>query len=121
MSDSTNINIPGGSTSLTKILRQDEAGNGGGFHEYAITDLSGRNLFAGITFQKGPIKSAGMNGCQNEDLIGVVIDRLECFQAGECAYGENHVALALLYQALSVLNERTADRKTRGVEGTNEL
>ena len=35
-----------------------------------------------ITFQHGPIKEVGRNGLTNEALLAIVIDRLECAQAG---------------------------------------
>lgn len=106
----------------TKILRLDEAGNGGAHHEYAVVDgATGKNLLAGINFQNGPVKEVGVNGCQHEDLIKIIIDRLECFQAGEYACSMNHLTLAMLHEALGCMEERTRLRRERGVEGTMEV
>ena len=65
------------------------------------------------------IKENGVNGCHNEDLIAVVIDRLQGFQAGEFSCRENAIAITKLEEALLWLNKRTQDRIRRGVEGTN--
>ena len=54
-------------------------------NNYAITvftesdDIVSNTPVASICFQNGPIKENGVNGCQNEDLIAVVIDRLQQF------------------------------------------
>ena len=74
---------------------------------------------ANVHFQNGPIKENGVNGCHNEDLIAIVIDRLRGFQCGDFACEENANALASLEEALMLLNIRTLGRINRGVEGTN--
>lgn len=87
-------------------------------HEYKITPKMGLNLFI-IKFQKGPIQEFGINGCQNEDLLEVIIDRLKSFQSGEFACRENALALTKCEEALHWLNHRTRDRQRRNVEGKN--
>lgn len=72
-----------------------------------------------INFQNGVIKENGVNGCQNEDLIAIVIDRLQSFQKGKFNCRENALAITKLEEALMWLNKRTNDRIARGVEGTN--
>lgn len=95
-------------------------------HDYAI-GRTGKNLktpmaeFASIHFQDGPIKEASVNGCQNEDIIAIVIDRLRGFQVGKLACNENAIALGYLEQTLYQLNKRTEDRTKRGVEGTSKI
>ena len=101
----------------TKLCHMDKKGNGGAYHKYAVMDQGAKKLLAGIDFQNGGVKDEGVNGCQNEDLLAIVIDRLECFQAGEFACEENAVALASCKVALGMLDERTASRLKRGVEG----
>ena len=73
-----------------------------------------------ICFQHGPIKESGVNGCHNEDLITILIDRLEHFQDGDFNCFENQAALEALRLALVCLHERTREREVRGVEGTNQ-
>lgn len=77
------------------------------------------DILTKIDFQSGPIKENGVNGCQNEDLIGIIIDRLQGFQTGEFPCRENSIAITKLQEALMWLEKRTADRKARGVEGLN--
>ena len=91
---------------------------GGACHEYRIT---GDNCEQTIKFQEGPVQEHGVNGIHHEDLLVILIDRLEHFQAGEFACSENGTALDKLKKALWYLNLRTRDRKTRNVEGTNQL
>ena len=71
--------------------------------------------------QHGAIKENGVNGIQNVDLLNIVIDNLQHFQNGKFKCRENALALTHLETAVLWLNKRTADRKARGVEGTNNL
>jgi hypothetical protein len=73
-----------------------------------------------IHFQEGPIKECGVNGVANEDLINMVICRLEGFQKSEFACKENEQAINKLSEALMWLRKRTNDREARGVEGTHQ-
>ena len=77
--------------------------------------------FGHVNFQEGPIGEVGVNGCQNEDLLHIVIDRLKYFQNGFYACRENDLALTKVQEALHWLNARTLDRVARGVEGKNVL
>lgn len=70
-------------------------------------------------FQEGPIKENGVNGVCNEDLIAMVICRLEHFQKSEYSCRENAVAITKLEEALLWLRKRTMGREQRGVEGTS--
>lgn len=72
-----------------------------------------------VHFQEGPIKECGVNGVCNEDLIAMVITRLEHFQKTEFACRDNAVAITKLEEALMWLRKRTMAREKRGVEGTH--
>ena len=72
-----------------------------------------------IHFQEGPIKECGVNGVCNEDLLNIVIDRLEHFQDSEFKCRENAMAITKLEEALLWLRKRTMSREQRGVEGTH--
>lgn len=74
-----------------------------------------------INFQDGPIKEFGVNGVMNEDLIAMVIARLEHFQTTDFKCRENAVAITKLEEALMWLRKRTVNRVNRGVEGTNKI
>lgn len=109
-----------GTSRFTKVVCKDEPGAGGACHEYEVNSvLEKREFFARVSFQNGPIKENGVNGCHQEDLLAIVIDRLQGFQAGEYACRENAIALTKLEEAMMWLNKRTTDRQNRGVEGTS--
>jgi len=63
-------------------------------------------------------KDICVNGCHNEDLLVIVLDRLNGFQNSEYRCRENAIAITKIEEALLWLNKRTKDRITRGVEGT---
>ena len=80
-----------------------------------------KKRLADIHFQEGPIKECGVNGVCNEDLIAMVITRLEHFQKSEFACRENALAITKLEEALLWLRKRTMGREKRQVEGTHEV
>ena len=111
---------------FTEIIVKDEPGQGGACHEYRVAEIAENKdervpMFALISFQNGPIKEFGINGCHQEDLLAIVIDRLQSFQAGKYACRENALALTKIQEAMHWLNHRTNERVNRGVEGTNTL
>ena len=96
----------------------------GASHVYQIFAAAGDvpdAVIGQVTFQKGPIKEHGVNGCHNEDLIAIVIDRLTGFQTTDFKCRENALALTKLEEALHWLNHRTKARENRGVEGTHKI
>ena len=110
---------------VTKVVALDEAGRGGAHHEYGFIKfgtLMGSDqeaLFGKINFQEGPVKESGINGCHNEDVLAVVLDRLQSFQSGAYRCRENDIAITKIEEALLWLEKRTNDRINRGVEGTS--
>lgn len=115
-----------GTNNYTEVYAIDEqAFNANHKYEVRQTPLEGatiseNEIYAKVNFQKGPIKENGVNGCHNEDLIAIVIDRLQCLNQGDFACRENSIAITKLEEAMMWLNKRTADRKARGVEGTSQ-
>lgn len=110
-----------------RIEVTDAPGAGGANHRYVITgmdsshnpsrhggDDTSRQI---VMFQNGPINEAGVNGTTQEALLAIVIDRLECFQAGPFASDYNAKALEHVKAAQESLLQRTRDRMARGVEG----
>jgi hypothetical protein len=101
----------------------DEPGDGGACHEYEVvnknTFTEGEEPYAKVSFQNGPINENkdGVNGCSNEALLAIVIDRLEGFSTGPYPSRETSVALRKCQEALMWLEQRTKDRARRGVEG----
>jgi hypothetical protein len=113
-----------GTKNFTKVVVLDEPGQGGACHRYFISRADSPasapvGEFGHVEFQNGPIKEFGVNGCHQEDLLAIVIDRLRCFQAGTYACRENALALTKIEEAMHWLNSRTAARVSRGVEGTS--
>ncbi len=102
---------------FTDVLSMDDRGPGGANHEYRVTDKQSSIDYASVSFQNGPIGENGTNGCHNEDLIAIVIDRLQGFQAGNFSCRENALAITKLEESLHWLHHRTNARIARGVEG----
>lgn len=94
------------------------------FSVYRNTTLKGNgdtfSHLQNVNFQEGPIKEVGVNGVCNEDLIAMVICRLEHFQKTEWTCRENALAITKLEEALLWLRKRTMGREQRGVEGTHQ-
>jgi len=113
-----------GTEKYTQVFACDERGQGNANHSYAIRrvdDDESANDLGNVIFQNGPIKESGVNGVMNEDLIAIVIDRMQGFQAGDYRCRENALALTKLEEALHWLRHRTNAREARGVEGTHTV
>lgn len=91
------------------------------FRVYSNNQPEHIEMLAEIHFQEGPIKEAGVNGVCNEDLIAMVICRLEHFNRSEFASRDNSMAITKLEEALLWLRKRTICRENRGVEGTHTV
>lgn len=125
--------VDGESTQLT-VHVADEPGSGGAHHLYlldgfdfrenpsmeSLKDLRFDSNIQGIFFQNGPVKESTVNGITGELLVALVIDRLECFQAGPYACEENAIALDYFVKGLETLQLRTKRRIAQGVEGVSE-
>ena len=116
------VNI--GTSNFTAVFANDDPEFGESY-SYEIdgiteTDNTPASCFATIKFQKGPIKEHGVNGCHNEDLIAITIDRLQGLNQGDFRCRENSTAITKLEEAMMWLNKRTQDRINRGVEGTHK-
>jgi len=118
--------VHGGTEKHTQIIttgRMDRKFHA--YHRYEIYRKSryGRNgmdPFLVICLQYGHVQEVGVNGCSNEDLLAIVLDRLLCLQEGKFPCDENESAITAVKLALVYLNSRIADREKRGVEGQNK-
>ncbi len=110
-----------GTEKYTTVYAMDEKGAGNANHVYDVSKKVDVDelVIQTIKFQKGAIKEHGVNGVMNEDLIAMVIDRLQGFQSGQYACRENAIALTKLEECLMWLRKRTEDREKRNVEGTS--
>lgn len=106
----------------------DNPGPGGAHHRYEITNFclatnaSAEDIEAIaskgiILFQQGPIPENGRNGYTIEALLAICAHRLESFQNGAFACGDNASALKHISAAIDELHSRTVKRMLRGVEG----
>lgn len=91
------------------------------FHVRSLRNPAGSELLGVVHFQEGPIKEAGVNGVTNEDLIHMVVCRLEHFQQSQYSSRDNAMAITKLEEALLWLRKRTIGRENRGVEGTHAV
>ena len=82
-------------------------------------DPGGNPVYIDIMFQCGPIQDVGVNGCAIEDVIDVLVARLQGFQHGPFKCRENALAITKLEEAKLWLLHRTAQRQAQHVEGTN--
>lgn len=89
-------------------------------HHFIVKDKDG-NMVCAVDFQEGPIKENGVNGCSNEDLILMIVSRLESFQNSDFKCSENEAAIDFLMKAINSLRARTNKRIERGVEGTSSI
>ena len=71
-----------------------------------------------IRFQQDAITNVGANGCQMEDVIDVLVERLQGFQRGPFSCRENALAITKLEEARLWLSARNWKRQAQGVEGT---
>lgn len=90
-------------------------------HHFQVVAKESQEVLSCIHFQEGPIKECGVNGVCNEDLLVMVIRRLEGFQNSEFKCRENACAITKLEEALLWLRKRTMGRENRGVEGTHTV
>ena len=71
-----------------------------------------------IQFQKGLPPEVGLNGVLVEDVIEVVIAKLESYQLGQLSCSENEDALKALGNAKDALKRRRQRRMLQGVFNT---
>lgn len=90
-------------------------------HHFEVANIETLEVVGRVDFQEGPIKENGINGVCNEDLILMVLTRLNSFQESEYRCRENAVAITKLEESLMWLRKRTMDREARGVEGTHTV
>ena len=111
-----------GTEKYTQVFAIDEPAFNAN-HEYQVLNSKEPSApeLTFVKFQKGPIKESGVNGCCNEDLIAMVLDRLQSFQESPYKCRENAIAITKLEEALHWLNHRTAGREKRNVEGTHQV
>ena len=100
-------------------LDEKDPNAGGASHQYAIPHPE-HGVVATVQFQHGPRNAPGsVSGTFDGQLLDIVADRLECFQAGPFASEDNAEPLRLIRMAAALLNQRAVKRQARGVLGVN--
>lgn len=100
---------------VVKHLETDKIPAGHSYYADINAGASSRPL-ALIDFQNGPIREVGTNGFTNEALLAILIHRTETVNT-QFPCEENELAIKRMKEALEAFNQRTANRKARGVEG----
>ena len=97
---------------MTYIIAGNESGDGTNptNHDFKIYRSTDDKLMEDIHFQQGPISEEGVNGILNEDLMMILIDRVESFQRSKLRCRENEIALQHLHEALFWFNMRNNKR-----------
>ena len=106
-------------TENTTVVVIDLPTHANACHKYEVRDPMG-GLLGSIHFQEGPIKEAGINGVQHAELLAILRDRLDGFQAGPFASGTNEVTRGFIDAAMASDATRTRLRVAAGVEGTSK-
>ena len=111
--------LPTNSPSNVAALDARDPNAGGASHIYGI-QYGGPSDTCKIQFQHGPRTAPDSTpGIFDDDLLAIVQDRLEAFQAGPFACEENEAALDYIIGAREALGYRVARRIAKGVLGVN--
>ncbi len=88
-------------------------------HHFEVKNVNNGEVVTRIDMQEGSIKENGINGCSNEDLLAIVLQRLYSFQNTEFSCIENEKAIKNIEESLINLRSRTDRRVEAGTEGTS--
>lgn len=96
-------------------------------HRYRVQNFENKGAYALIQFIHKEPKQEGSSelvtvcdGTTNEEVLKVLIDRMK-YLNNKMECDENKQVISHLEESLKLLEERTAKRTKRNVEGTNEL
>lgn len=103
-------------TEYTVVYALGPAGAGGAPSDYEVVRANGDGVLTFVDFQVG-CPAEQVNGATNEDLLSIVVDRLEQFQRGPFSCAENQAAIGHIRLGIEILERRTRERRARGVEG----
>ena len=96
-------------------------------HRYRVQSFENKGAYELIQFIHKEPKQEGSSefvtvcdGTTNEEVLKVLIDRMK-YLNNKIECDENKQVISHLEESLKLLEERTAKRTKRNVEGTNEL
>lgn len=81
-------------------------------HHFEVIRIEDGKVVAEVNFQCGPIKECGVNGVSNEDLLLMVLTRLQGFQETQFKCRENAIAITKIEESLMWLRKRTNERES---------
>ena len=93
-------------------------------HRYMLDSVEGTEVSPLQFIDKEPVSEGSTelktvnDGTTNEEVLRVLIDRMQFLQA-KMPCRENEIVLIDLHDALRLLEQRTASRVAKGIEGTN--
>ena len=107
----------------TKVLCEDKSEQKfNAPHHFSVVKADDPETLVGVVHcQEGPIKEYGINGVANEDLLLMVLTRLESFQDSPYKCEENERAIEHIKDAVRTLRERTNKRVAENKEGTSQI
>lgn len=90
-------------------------------HKYNLSNMEGGEQILQFIQkeERNGVFETVMNGTTNEEVLAMLIDRLQNLNA-KFPCRENSIVITKLEESLMWLNKRTEDRKKRGVEGQNK-
>jgi len=106
----TKITNPEYDESLTYLVAVEKDDGNPTHHDFQVKRSSDNIVLGKVHFQQGAMDEKGPNGILNEDLLMMIIDRVESFQSSKLKCRENENALQHLYEALFWLNLRNSRR-----------
>ena len=104
----TKISNPVYDEALTYLAAQEKDDGNPTHHDFQIRRTSDDSVLGKVHFQQGALSAEGPNGILNEDLLMMIIDRVESFQSSKLKCRENENALQHLYEALFWLTLRNS-------------
>ena len=96
--------------SLTYLQAQEKEDGNPTHHDFEVRRTLDNKVLGKVHFQQGALGDEGPNGILNEDLLMMIIDRVESFQSSKLRCRDNENALQHLYEALFWLNQRNSKR-----------
>lgn len=89
-------------------------------HKFEVHQVNRPEPLETVQFQDGSADEERIDGVHNEDLLLMVLARLQGFQETGNRCRENAIAITKIEEALMWLSRRTQERRGRGVEGTTK-
>ena len=87
-------------------------------HRFVVSDDYDK-IVGIVEFQRGPKKESGVNGVTEQDLLAMVLTRLNAFQGSVYCCAQNSITIKAIETAMLALRDRTERRKLAGIEGTS--